>query len=78
MKRSEVNLKKGDKVVVDFLDGGMPEHTSVQTTGSPGHVRLNDPLGMLPFYVVTYRGIDNLGGDAYRVIEVNGEAVEED
>lgn len=78
MKRSEVNLKKGDKVVVDFSHGAEVETTYVLRAGTPGYVRLGDPAGIVPYYVVTYQGIDNLSGSAYRVIEVNGEAVEED
>jgi hypothetical protein len=72
MKRSELNLKVGDKVLVDFLDGRAPEATSVQAMGRPGYVHLHNPAGFVPFYPTTQQGIDTLGGRAYRVIEVNG------
>lgn len=78
MKRSELNLKVGDKVVVLFGNGDTESTRVIGDAYQPGAVALADPDGIVPHYAVFRDGIANIGRDAFYVTEVNGEAVTED
>jgi hypothetical protein len=86
MKRSELNLKVGDKVVVfspgDYDYPGQPDERHNAAVRGParsaGMVALvGETLGV-PYIVVDAQGYANIGKDAFWVSEVNGEAVTED